>query len=68
MGIELIKPQARATPIQIVDPATFARASAGLAPERRRWLATQGFTGAPDTQALLPDAITGSFCPCRARS
>lgn len=56
MTLSLKKPVASATPIQLTDTQNLARLSAALPPEQRQWLATQGFSGAPDTHALLPDA------------
>jgi leucyl aminopeptidase len=54
MTLTLKKPAAGATPIHLVDRASFASHAASLAPAERRWLATLGFSGAPDSHALLP--------------
>jgi leucyl aminopeptidase len=53
--VTLKKPPASATPIHLVDRASFARHVATLPAHQRQWLATQGFAGAPDSHALLPD-------------
>jgi leucyl aminopeptidase len=53
MTLLLQKPGASATPIQLVDRADHA---AKLSASARQWLATVGFSGAPDSHALLPDA------------
>ena len=56
MTVALKKPKLDAVPIHLTDSARFAEHSAGLSPVARQWLATLGFSGAPDTHALLPDA------------
>ncbi len=40
--------------LHATDRASFATHSATLDPAERRWLQSVGFTGAPDTHALLP--------------
>ncbi|MDE2615011.1 MAG: leucyl aminopeptidase family protein [Burkholderiales bacterium] len=54
MTVELAQPGRRSVPIHVVDRASFAACSATLEPAARRWLETLGFSGAPDTHALLP--------------
>ena len=54
MSVQLAKPGRGSLPIHVVDQAQFSAASGALANESRRWLQTVGFTGAPDTHALLP--------------
>lgn len=56
MTVELSKPTRGSVPIQVVDCATFAQASAALDATTRRWLQTVGFNGAADTHALVPAA------------
>jgi len=56
MTVTLKKPGRTAVPIHLVDRASFTRLTAGLPAAQRRWLATVGFRGAPDTHALLADA------------
>ena len=56
MSVNLKKPTSAAVPIHLVDTASFAKRSAKLATATRRWFATVGFNGAPDTHALLADA------------
>jgi leucyl aminopeptidase len=48
-------PPAKAIPITVVDSAGFAALAARLPAATRAWLQTLGFTGAPDTHALVPD-------------
>ena len=55
MTLLLQKPAATATPIQLVDRASFTSHAAKLPAAARQWLATVGFSGAPDSHALLPD-------------
>ena len=47
---------AAATPITVVDRAAFSALAPQLPATSRRWLETVGFTGAPDSHVLLPDA------------
>ncbi|MFT7722665.1 MAG: leucyl aminopeptidase family protein [Roseateles sp.] len=47
---------AKATPITVVDRAAFQALATGLPAATRQWLATVGFTGAPDSHALVPGA------------
>ena len=56
MTVTLKKPVRAAVPIHLVDRASLPRLTAGLSAAQRRWLATIGFQGAPDTHALLADA------------
>ncbi len=57
MTVTLKKPAASATPIVCVTRDNLATtAAAALSPAERQWLATVGFTGAPDTHVLLPGA------------
>lgn len=55
-GIAGARGAASAIPIHVVDRAGFAKAGAGLSQADRQWLDTLGFSGAPDSVALLPDA------------
>jgi leucyl aminopeptidase len=59
MTVQLKKPAASATPIHLVTRQTLAAHSAQLPDAARRWLATAGFNGAPDSHALLPDPAGG---------
>ena len=56
MTVQLAKPARGSVPVHTTDRAQFIGLSAGLAPAAQRWLQTVGFTGAPDTHALLPGA------------
>lgn len=56
MTVQLAKPGRGSVPIHVTDRAGFDRAVAGLDARARRWLQTVGFSGAPDTHALLPAA------------
>ena len=56
MSVTLKKPGAAAVPVHLIDRASFAKRSAKLPAATRRWLATLGFDGKPDTHALLADA------------
>ncbi len=55
MTVTLKKPTLACTPVHLTDRAHLAGHTAALPPAQRQWLATLGFTGAPDTHALLPD-------------
>lgn len=48
------KTPANAIAITVVDRTAFQALSASLPAATRHWLATVGFSGAPDTQALVP--------------
>ena len=60
MTVHLAKPAAKplkgSVPVHAVDKAQFAALTEKLDAATRRWLQTVGFTGAPDTHALLPAA------------
>ena len=56
MTVQLKKPVASATPVHLVDKASFQASTQGLPAATRQWMATTGFVGAPDTHALVPDA------------
>ena len=56
MSVNLKKPGAAAVPVHLTDRTSFAKRSAKLPAATRRWLATLGFDGKPDTHALLADA------------
>ena len=56
MTVRLGKPRKNSIPIHTVDRAGFAAQAAGLDAPARRWLQTLGFTGAPETHALIPGA------------
>ncbi|MDH4393912.1 MAG: leucyl aminopeptidase family protein [Aquabacterium sp.] len=55
MTVTLKKPTLASIPVHLTDRAHLAAHTAALPPAQRQWLATQGFSGAPDTHALLPD-------------
>ena len=55
MSLLLQKPTANATPIHLVDRATCTAFTAKLPAAARQWLKTVGFSGAPDSHALVPD-------------
>jgi leucyl aminopeptidase len=57
--VELAKPGHASVPIQVVDRAAFTERATALSAVTRRWLATVGFEGAPDTHALVPAADGG---------
>lgn len=54
MTVELARPGRACVPIHAVDRAGFTAHAEALDPAARRWLASVGFDGAPDTHALLP--------------
>jgi leucyl aminopeptidase len=56
MSVELSKPARGSVPIHLASAAQFAALTAAQEPATRRWLRTVGFTGAPDTHALVPAA------------
>jgi leucyl aminopeptidase len=56
MTVQLKKPASAAVPIHLIDRASFAKRSAKLSAATRRWLATVGFDGKPDSHVLLADA------------
>ncbi len=56
MTVHLAKPGRGSVPVHAVDSTQFKTQSAALDAESRRWLQTVGFSGAPDTHALLPAA------------
>ena len=55
MTVLLKKPSRAAVPIHLTDRASLRKLIAKLPAAARRWLATIGFDGAPDTHALLAD-------------
>ena len=55
MTVTLKKPAPGCIPIHLTDKLSFARHAAALPAAARQWLATLGFSGAPDSFALLPD-------------
>lgn len=55
MTVTLKKPTPACIPVHLTDRAHLAAHTAGLPAAQRQWLDTLGFTGAPDTHALLPD-------------
>jgi leucyl aminopeptidase len=55
MTVTLKKPTPACIPVHLTDRAHLAAHTAALPPAQRQWLATLGFSGAPDTHALLPD-------------
>jgi leucyl aminopeptidase len=56
MTVQLSKPTRGSIPIHATTAAGFAALAAALPPATQRWFKTLGFTGAPDTHALLPAA------------
>jgi leucyl aminopeptidase len=56
MTVHLAKPARGSVPVHTVDREHFAALTAALDPAARRWLQTVGFSGAPDSHALLPAA------------
>ncbi len=60
MSVELLtrnrKASAAATPIHLVDRASFERLTAQLPAAARAWMAVQGFQGGADTHVVLPAA------------
>ena len=56
MTVELSKPPRGSIPVHATDRNHFAAHKAALEPSARRWLQSLGFTGAPDSHALLPAA------------
>ncbi len=59
MTVHLAKPRRGSIPVHATDRASFAAHAAALDPAARRWLQATGFTGAPDSHALLPAADGG---------
>ncbi len=55
MTVTLKKPSPACIPVHLTDRAHLAAHTASLPAAQRQWLDTVGFTGAPDTHALLPD-------------
>ncbi len=55
MTVTLKKPVTACVPVHLTDREQFAGHAAALPAAQRQWLATQGFNGAPDSHALLPD-------------
>ena len=55
MTVTLKKPALACVPVHLTDRAQFSALTAGLPAASRQWLDTLGFTGAPDSHALLPD-------------
>ena len=55
MSVHLAKPSAGSVPIHLVDRASFAALGKKWPAAVRRWMATTGFDGAPDTHALVAD-------------
>jgi len=56
MTVALTKAGRGSVPIHATDREQFAAHAAALDPAARRWLQTVGFSGIPDTFALLPAA------------
>ena len=56
MTVHLAKPARGSVPLHVTDRASFKDLSASLDATSQRWLQTLGFSGAPDTHALLPAA------------
>ena len=55
MTVTLKKPQPSCVPVHLTDRASLPRLTALLPAAQRQWLDTVGFTGAPDSHALLAD-------------
>ena len=55
MTVTLKKPAPACIPVHLTNQASFGRHAAALPAAARQWLATLGFSGAPDSFALLPD-------------
>ena len=56
MTVQLDKPPRGSIPVHLTDRAQFATHTAKLDAAAQRWLQSVGFSGAPDTHALLPGA------------
>ena len=56
MTVQLKKPLASHVPIRAVNADNFAAQLKAAAPSTQQWLKSTGFTGAPDTHALVPNA------------
>jgi leucyl aminopeptidase len=54
MTVHLTAAGRDSVPIHVVDGARCAALTAGLDPAARRWLQTVGFSGEPDSHALVP--------------
>jgi leucyl aminopeptidase len=59
MTVSLRQPDPSCIPVHAVDRASLEAALAHQPEPVRRWLASTGFTGAPDTHALVPDSRGG---------
>ena len=59
MTVSLRQPDPSCTPVHAVDRTGLEAALAHQSEPVRRWLASTGFTGAPDTHALVPDSRGG---------
>ena len=55
MTVQLKKPLASHVPIRAVNADNFAAQLKAAAPSTQQWLKSTGFTGAPDTHALVPN-------------
>ncbi|NBU89440.1 MAG: leucyl aminopeptidase family protein [Betaproteobacteria bacterium] len=55
MTVQLSKAPSGSVPIHLVDRASFASLTKKLPAATRRWMATTGFDGAPDTHSLVAD-------------
>jgi leucyl aminopeptidase len=53
MTVQLAKPGRGSVPLHAIDRAGFAALAAQLPEATKRWLKTVGFSGAPDSHALL---------------
>ncbi|MEO5733713.1 MAG: leucyl aminopeptidase family protein, partial [Rubrivivax sp.] len=56
MSVQLKKPARGSVPIHAVVRADFDAHTTALEPSARQWMRTVGFSGGPDTHALLPAA------------
>jgi len=56
MTVQLSKPPRGSIPVHLTTRAQFAVHTAGLEATAQRWLQSVGFSGTPDTHALLPGA------------
>ena len=56
MTVQLKKPLASHVPIRAVNASNLAAQLKAAAPSTQQWLKSTGFSGAPDTHALVPNA------------
>ncbi|MDE2501789.1 MAG: leucyl aminopeptidase family protein, partial [Burkholderiales bacterium] len=56
MTVHLGKAPRQAIPVHLTDSEHWSTHAASLDPSARRWLQASGFSGAPDSHALVPAA------------